>query len=108
MARLSELKVQVVGIGVNDPFSNKAFADQNMLNFPLISDYNCEAIKLYGIELRDFAGLKGYTVAKRSIFVLKKNGVVRYRLDFRRPRNRAKMHRNRKNAEPDGLKQSVS
>ena len=26
----------------------------------------------------DFAGLKGYTVAKRSIFVLDEKGVVRY------------------------------
>lgn len=79
MARLNELKAQVVGISVNDPFSNKAFADKNMLNFPLISDYNREAIRLYGIEMRDFAGLKGYTVAKRSVFILDKNGVVRYR-----------------------------
>jgi peroxiredoxin len=26
----------------------------------------------------DFAGLKGYTTAKRSIFILDKNGVIRY------------------------------
>jgi peroxiredoxin len=45
----------------------------------LLSDYNRDAIRLYGIELRDFAGLKGYSVAKRSVFVIDKNGVVRYR-----------------------------
>jgi len=79
LARFSELKAQVVGISANDPFSNKGFAEKNLLNFPLLSDYNREAIRLYGIELKDFAGLKGYSVAKRSVFILDKNGIVRYR-----------------------------
>jgi peroxiredoxin len=30
------------------------------------------------IPWRDFGGLNGYTVAKRSIFILDKSGVVRY------------------------------
>jgi peroxiredoxin len=79
MTRLSELKAQVVGVSVNDPFSNKGFAERNLLTFPLLSDYKRQVIRLYGIELRDFAGLKGYTVAKRSVFVLDGSGVVRYR-----------------------------
>jgi len=79
MARLNEVKAQVVGISVNDPYSNRGFAEQNMLNFPLLSDYNREVVKLYDIELKDFAGLKGYTAAKRSVFILDKNGVVRYK-----------------------------
>jgi len=79
LTRLSELKAQVVGVSVNDPFSNKGFAERNMLTFPLLSDYNRDVIRLYDIELMDFAGLKGYIVAKRSVFVLDKNGVVRYR-----------------------------
>ena len=28
MARLTDLKAQVIGVGVNDPFSNKAFAEK--------------------------------------------------------------------------------
>lgn len=79
LARFSELKTQVIGVSVNDPFSNAGFAERNMLSFPLLSDYNREVIKLYDIELKDFAGLKGYNVAKRSVFVLDKNGVVRYK-----------------------------
>lgn len=78
MARLIELKAQVIGVSVNDPFSNKAFAEKNMLPFPILSDYNRETIKAYGIETPNFGGLKGYTVAKRSIFILDKNGIVRY------------------------------
>ncbi len=78
LARLSTLKAQVVGVSVNDPFSNHAFAEKNMLTFPLLCDYNREVVKLYGIELPDFAGLKGYTAAKRSIFIIDKQGIVRY------------------------------
>ena len=78
MARLIDLKAQVIGISVNDPFSNKAFAEKNRLTFPILSDYNRQTIKAYGVESSDFAGLNGYTVAKRSIFIMDKNGVVRY------------------------------
>jgi peroxiredoxin len=79
MTKLDQMKAQVVGVSVNDPWSNKGFAERNLLTFPLLSDYNRDTIRLYGIELRDFAGLKGYSVAKRSVFVIDKNGVVRYR-----------------------------
>ena len=78
MARLINLKAQVIGISVNEPFSNKAFAEKNRLPFPILSDYKREVIKTYDIEMPDFAGLKGYTTAKRSIFILDKDGVIRY------------------------------
>jgi len=78
LAKLSDLKAQVVGISVNDPFSNKAFAEANSLNFPLLSDYNRDVIRLYGVAATDFVGLKGYTVAKRSIFIVDRKGTVRY------------------------------
>jgi len=78
MARLIGLKAQVIGISVNDPFSNKAFAKKNRLPFPVLSDYNHEAINAYGVASPNFGGLKGYTVAKRSIFIIDKHGIVRY------------------------------
>ena len=78
MARLTNLKAQIVGIAVTDPFSNKAFAEKNMLSFPILSDYKREVIRVYGIELPDFAGIKGYTTSKRAIFILDRNGVIRY------------------------------
>jgi peroxiredoxin len=78
MARLIDLNAQVIGISVNDPFSNKGFAEKNRLPFPILSDYKREVIKTYGLELPNFAGLNGYTVAKRSIFILDEKGIVRY------------------------------
>lgn len=78
MARLTDLNAQVIGISVNDPFSNKGFAEKNYLPYPILSDYNREVTKRYGLEMQDFAGLRGYTVAKRSILVLDEKGVICY------------------------------
>ena len=78
MSRFIDLDAKVVGISVNDPFSNKAFAEKNRLPFPVLSDYKREVVKKYGIEFPNFAGLDGYNVAKRSVFILDKDGVVRY------------------------------
>jgi peroxiredoxin len=78
MARLTDLKAQIVGIAVSDPFSNKAFAEKNYLSFPVLSDYKRNVIRAYGIEMPNFAGLDGYTTSKRAIFILDRDGVVRY------------------------------
>jgi peroxiredoxin len=78
LSRFNELKAQVVGISVDAPFSNKAFATQNNLQFPILSDYSRSTVKEYGIVLNDFAGLTGYAAAKRSVFVLDEGGVIRY------------------------------
>jgi len=79
LAKLEKLNAQVVGISVNDPFSLKGFHEDNSLNFPLLSDYTRETVKAYGVELKDFAGLKGYNVAQRSIFIADGDGVLRWK-----------------------------
>lgn len=76
---LASLGSQVVAISVNDPFSNKGFADANKLQFPILSDYTRETVKLYNVFHENFAGLQGYTAAKRSIFILDDKGIVRYK-----------------------------
>ena len=78
MSNFNSLDAQVIGISVDGPFANKAFATHNNLQFPLLSDYSREVTKLYGLAHDDFAGLKGYTAAKRSIFIIDKTGIVRY------------------------------
>ena len=77
IARLDNLNAQVLGIIVNNPFSNKAFKESNLLNSPLLCDYNQEVVEWYGVAIYDFAGLKGYTAAKRSVFIIDKDVVVR-------------------------------
>ena len=76
---LERLPGQVVAISVNDPFTNKAFADAHKLNFPILSDYTRDTIRKLNIFHNDFVGLKGYTAAKRSVFILDQNGTVRYK-----------------------------
>ena len=78
MARFNEMNAQVVAISVDSPFANKAFAAQNNLQFPLLSDFTRAVVKSYGIVLDGFAGIEGYSAAKRSVFVLDKSGVVRF------------------------------
>jgi peroxiredoxin len=79
LARFNEMNAEVVGISVNNPFSNKAFSDQNQLNFPLLSDYTRRAVTDYDVALEDFAGMNGYTAAKRSVFIVDGEGTIRYK-----------------------------
>jgi peroxiredoxin len=78
LSRFNALNAQVVGISVDAPFANKAFATQNNLQFPLLSDFNRTALKAYGIVHEGFSGLNGYSVSRRSVFILDKDGIIRY------------------------------
>src|SRR6266480_6722839 len=77
LARLNQAKAQVFGISVDTFFTLKAFHDDQKLTFPLLSDFNKEAIRDYGVFNEDMIGLKG--IAKRAVFVIDQNGVVRHR-----------------------------
>ncbi len=76
MAKLNNAKAQVYGISVDTFFTLAAFKKDQNLNFPLLSDFNKEVIQAYGAYNPDMIGLKG--IAKRSTFVIDKDGVVRY------------------------------
>lgn len=78
LEEFNDLNGQVIGISVNDPFSNKGFAEAHLLSFPLLSDYLRKVVKLYGVTLDNFAGLQGYTVAQRAVFIVDRKGVIRY------------------------------
>jgi peroxiredoxin len=63
---------------VDAPFANAAFANKNGLGFPILSDYARQAVGAYGVAHDDFAGMPGYTAAKRSVFTVSENGTVTY------------------------------
>jgi peroxiredoxin len=69
----------VLGVSVDSPFANKEFAAKNGLNFPLLSDITRDVIKQYNVVFNDLAGVKGFTVAKRAVFVIDRQGVIRYK-----------------------------
>ena len=77
IATLGQSKAQVLGISTDTFFALKAWADQQRLNFPLLSDYNKEVIAKYGVVNPDMIGLKN--IAKRAVFVVDSQGVVRHR-----------------------------
>lgn len=73
----NNMNAVVLGISVDMPFSLGKFKEVNNLNFPLLSDFNKETVKAYGIMYDTWVmGLKG--VAKRSSFVIDKEGVIRF------------------------------
>jgi peroxiredoxin len=76
-AKLGQATAQVYGISVDTFFTLKAFHDHEKLSFPLLSDFNKQVIREYGVFNEDMIGLKG--IAKRAVFVIDKEGVVRHR-----------------------------
>ena len=77
MARLNSAQAQVYGISVDTFFTLKAFQDAQGYNFPLLSDFNKQAIREVGVFNEDMIGLKG--IAKRAVFVIDKDGIVRHK-----------------------------
>jgi peroxiredoxin len=75
--KVGKADAQVYGISVDTFFTLKAFHDSQQLTFPLLSDFNKLVIREYGVFNDDMIGLKG--IAKRAVFVLDKDGVVRHR-----------------------------
>ena len=77
MAGLSSSGTSVLGISVDSPFSNAAFAEANGIGFPLLSDVHRVTVDAYGVALADFV-IPGYTVAQRSVFVVESDGSIGY------------------------------
>ena len=76
-SELNEVSATVLGVSVDTFFALKAWSDAQSLNFPLLSDFNKDVIRQYGVVNPDMIGLKN--IAKRATFVIDRSGVVRYR-----------------------------
>src|SRR5213075_274634 len=72
----SGLNAEVIGVSVDSPFSQEAWAQKEKIGFTLASDLNKEVIKKYEVVFPMLAGV-GDTAA-RAAFVIDKNGVVQY------------------------------
>lgn len=77
MGELKHVSAQVLGVSTDTFFALKAWDDQQKLGLPLLSDYNKDVIRQYGVVNPDMIGLKD--IAKRAVFVIDKGGVVRHR-----------------------------
>lgn len=78
LSSFNVMNSKVFGISVDPPFSQAEFASRNQLTFPLLSDFTGETVRSYGVELHSLAGIEGYNVAQRSVFVIDSEGIVRW------------------------------
>ena len=76
IAAFNEIDATVYGISVDSRFALAAFARQNELNFSLLSDYTRSTIDAYDIRFEGLAGMDGYDVANRSVFVIDTAGTI--------------------------------
>jgi peroxiredoxin len=72
----ASLKADVIGISVDTPFSQEAWANKEGISLKLASDLNKEVTRKYDVLFPNLAGI-GDTAA-RAAFVIDKQGVVRY------------------------------
>ncbi len=77
MAELNKVSATVLGVSTDTFFSLKAWGDQQKLTFPLLSDFNKDVIRKYGVVNPDMVGLKD--IAKRAVFVIGRDGTVKHR-----------------------------
>ena len=76
LSAYSDLNADVIGVSVDSPFAQEAWARQNKIGITLASDLNKEVIRKYEVVFPMLAGV-GDTAA-RAAFVIDKNGVVQY------------------------------
>lgn len=76
MKLYDSLNTTVVAISADSFFTLKEFKKANNLKFRLLSDFNREASKAYGVLYDDYFGMKG--VPKRSVFIIGNDGIITY------------------------------
>ena len=76
---ISNLGAQVIAISNDGPFANKAFAEKNNYNFPLLGDYKSQTIRDYDVLMPHLLHVKDYNAAKRSVFIIDENGTIVYK-----------------------------
>jgi peroxiredoxin len=76
-AEIRALGADVLAVAVTATFSQQAFAESLGVDFPLLSDWDREVCAAYGVQYDVWKGHRG--LAKRSVFVIDRDRVVRYR-----------------------------
>jgi peroxiredoxin Q/BCP len=78
MAKLEASDTVILGISIDSPAANAAFAKQIAVTFPLLSDMNRKVLTAYGIlKPYDVQGDK-YEWAQRTTIVVDKEGKIQH------------------------------
>lgn len=75
------LNTAVFGISGDSPFSLEAWANQEKIRIPLLSDYDHSVARAYGVAYDSFppgTNLPLIGLAKRSAFIIDRNGAIQY------------------------------
>src|SRR6267154_3525335 len=72
----SGMNADVIGISVDSPFAQEAWAQKEKIGITLVSDLNKKTAEAYGTLLPDLIGLGA--VSARAAFVIDKTGVIQY------------------------------
>lgn len=72
----AELNADVIGISVDSPFAQEAWAKREKISIKLASDLNKDVIKAYDVVFPMLAGV-GDTAA-RAAYVIGKDGIIYY------------------------------
>ena len=76
LSRLEAADTQVLGVSMDSPFDNQKFAAEVGATFPLLSDWDRNVSKEYGlIEHRDIQGVP-MTLGRRATFLIGKDGKI--------------------------------
>lgn len=78
IAVYNNTNAEVFGVSVDSLFVLDKFRSEQNLNFPLLSDFNKEAAKAYGVLYETFPAFEMIGVSKRAAFVVDKTGIVQY------------------------------
>jgi len=76
LGHYSSLEAEVYGISVDNPFAQEAWAKQNGIKVPLLSDLNKTVTRAYGVVFPNLIGM--YETSARAAFVIGKDGVIKY------------------------------
>ncbi|HPY30105.1 MAG TPA: redoxin domain-containing protein [Verrucomicrobiota bacterium] len=76
LAQYASLNADVIGISVDSPFAQEAWAQKEQIGLTLASDLNKTTARAYGVLLDDLVGLG--SVSARAAFVVDKAGVIQY------------------------------
>jgi len=79
-------EAEVFGISVDSPFALKRFKEDQQLEYELLSDFNKEVIRAYGIFREEFT-CEMHGVAERSIFIIGSDGTIQYKEVLEKPGN---------------------
>jgi glutaredoxin-dependent peroxiredoxin len=71
LKKLEATDTQVLGVSMDSPFANHAFAESIGVTFPLLSDWGGDVIKKYGIYVDK------YKAARRVNFLIGKDGRIK-------------------------------